>query len=282
VRIRGILLITLMALLLLVVPAQGAKLRSVSQTATAVGGTTAPAPVTTVVARCPKGTKALSGGYTTSMPHASSNLFLVSESLMTPNGAGWRVSGTEHFAAPAMDTVTAHVYCEKRSRALLLGSTIRTDSIPSLTGESTSNGAQCQEGTRAFSGGFSSHSSGAFFYSSSGSGPNWGASVSNIDGPSQGLYDVQAYCGRAKVTNTSATQTIGGPAGTAATTLARPCAKGSLPVGGGYQTSQPVGALDQGALVFDSHLAGKTWSISAVTLGAASQTVTAFGYCRPR
>jgi hypothetical protein len=281
-RARGTLLIAIAALALWAVPAEAAKLRSVRKTADAVVGSTAVAPLTTVVARCPKGTKAVSGGYTTSVPQLSSHWFTVSESIMTSNGNGWRVSGTEHSVAPATDTVTAHAYCEQRQRSLLTGSTIRTDFIPSEPGKTTGNTAQCPEATKVVSGGFTTGDPGAYFYSSFGSGRNWGVSVTRVSGTFESGYDVLGFCVRAKVKTVSAAQSLTGPAGTMSAALATPCPKGSALLGGGFQTSQPVLALENAALVFDDSLAGKAWRVSAVSTGGMPETVTAFGYCRPR
>jgi hypothetical protein len=268
--------------LVLSAPADAAKLRSVSETATAAGAPTGPGPVTTVVARCPKGTKALSGGYTTSVPQVSSHWFAVSESIMSSKGDAWRVSGTEHFAAPATDTVTAHVYCEKRRRPLLNGTTIRSDFIPSEPGRITGNTAQCPEATKVLSGGFTTHDPGAYFFASSGSGRNWGVGATRVTGTSESGFDVLGFCVPAKIRMISAGQPLVGPAGTTATALATPCPKGTLLLGGGFQTSQPVLALENAALVYDDSLAANAWRVSAVSTSGAPESVTAFGYCRPR
>jgi hypothetical protein len=277
----GILLITIAALVFAAVPAQAAKLRSVSSSVTAVGGGPGVHGATvTAVARCPKGTKALSGGYTTSTPQQEPLHYLtVSESVMTSRGDGWRVSGSEQAGAPATDTLTAHVTCEKRRRALLLGGTIRTDQIPSITGQSTSNSAECPEGTRVVSGGFRTHSTGAYFYASMGAGRDWGVGVTNIDGPAQDLYDVEAYCVQAKVKRVSVTQSVAG-IGSVASARATPCPKGTMLVGGGFAADQPAGGLEKGALVFNSGLAGTAWSVSAEDVSNALVGFSAVGYCR--
>src|SRR3954452_8940989 len=86
-------------------PADAAKLRTVSQSQLA--GANGSTERVTAVARCPKGTKAVSGGFTITPPSPGTpatvhspgvpgHLFVVNESIMTPRGDGWRVSGAEH------------------------------------------------------------------------------------------------------------------------------------------------------------------------------------------
>ncbi len=247
-----------------------------------MGGASGPGPAVTVVARCPKGTLAVSGGFTTSVPQVPTHWLAVAESAMTPRGNGWRVSGSEHYATPATDTISAHAYCEKRRRPLLLGGTIRTDFIPNVPGQGTGNAARCPQRMKALSGGFRTSSSQAYFFRSAGSGRNWNVEVMNLGGTFQDIYDVEAYCVRAKVQGLFAPQMAPGPAGAAATALTPGCQKGTLLRGGGFAAKPPTAGLANGALVFDDSLAGRLWSVSAVTTGGMGASCTVFGYCRPR
>lgn len=273
-------------------PAEAAKLRTVSQSQLA-GANGSNARVT-AVARCPKGTKAVSGGFTITPPSPGTpaapphspgipgHLFIVNESIMTPRGDGWRVSGAEQVQG-SLDGFTAYAYCEKRKRALLLGGTVRTDFVPTVSGQSTGNTARCPKGTTAISGGFSTLSPGAYFNRSRGAGRDWSVGVTTFDaGTSRDLYEVEAYCVRGKVRTTKAEDiTTGsfGPVAGVGAAMTSGCAKGGFVRGGGYG-SRPPGANLNGALVIGDVLGSKGWSVTFASLGVAQGPFTAFGYCR--
>jgi hypothetical protein len=272
-------------------PADAAKLRTVSQSQLAgANGSTARV---TAVARCPEGTKAVSGGFTITPPSpgtpatvhspgAPGHLFVVNESIMTPRGDGWRVSGAEHVQG-SLDGFTAYAYCEKRKRAVRVGGTVRTDSIPTEAGLSTGNTARCPKGTTAMSGGFSTTSLGAYFNRSRGAGRDWSVGVTTFAaGSSTDLYDVEAYCVRGKVRTTKAegiTPGSFGPVAGVGAAMTPGCAKGGFVRGGGYG-SPPPGANLNGALVIGDVLGSKGWSVTFASLSVAQGPFTAFGYCR--
>jgi hypothetical protein len=276
VRPKGTLLIVLAALALATAPADAAKLRTVTRSGVAGGGATGPGPTVTAVARCPKGTKAVSGGFTTSVPAIPSHWLLVSESIMTPRGDGWRVSGSEHYASPAFDGFTAFAYCEKRRRSILSGGTVRTDFIPSAPGQTTGNTARCPKHNTAISGGFRTSSTEAYFNRSRGFGSDWSVEVTNVGGTTHDLYDVEAYCVRGKVQRVKAD----GDAGVV-TTVTPSCSGGRFVRGGGYGATPPAGPLTTGPLVFANVLASRGWSVSVATIAGEPEHYTAFGYCRP-
>ena len=289
-RLTGFLVIALAALGLWVASADAAKLRTVARSGVVGGGATGPTGTTTVVARCPKGTKAVSGGFAISVPRIldaelSSRWFVVSESMMTPRGDGWRVSGSEHFPVPAISQFTAYAYCEKRRKSILVGGTARTDTIPSLVGQTTGNTARCPKGTAAISGGFKTSSTDAYFNRSSGSGRNWNVEVTNVGATTQNTYDVQAYCVRGKVQRVGAPVVIpdsGGPTSGAVTIAKTPgCRKGRFVRGGGYAASPPAAGLDSGPVVFGDVLARSGWKVSALSISGSPQSFSIFGYCRP-
>ena len=282
-----IIVIALAALALGAVPADAAKLRTVTQSGVAGGGATGAGPTVTAVARCPKGTKAVSGGFATSVPRIPGHWFVVSESIMTPRGDGWRVSGSEHYATPALDGFMAYAYCEKRRRSILVGGTVRSDSIPAVAGQTTGNTASCPKGTTAISGGFKTSSTGAYFNSSRGFGRNWSVEVTNIGPTPQDIYDVQAYCVRGKVQRVAATGVVpgsGGPTPGAVAIKETPVcsrSKGRFVRGGGYGANPPAVGLVSGPLVFGDVLTLPGWSVSVETIDGAAQSFAAFGYCRP-
>jgi hypothetical protein len=290
-RPRVLLFAALAVLALAAAPADAAKLRTVVQSGVVGGGVTGPTGTTTAVARCPKGHKAVSGGFTTSVPRIlgaglSSRWFVVSESMMTPRGDGWRVSGSEHFPAPAISEFTAYAYCEKRKKSILMGGTARTDTIPSMAGQTTGNMATCPQGTTAIDGGFKTASTSAYFNRSSGSGRNWSVEVTSVGSTPQATYDVRAYCVRGKVQRVQGSDVIpgsggSGPGGEGTVAKTPGCAKGRFVRGGGYAASPPAAGLTSGAVVFGDVLARGGWKVSAQTISGSPQSFSVFGYCRP-
>ncbi len=283
-RPRGTLLIVLAVLALAAAPADAAKLRTVTQGGVAGGGATGAGPTVTAVARCPKGTKAVSGGFTSSVPAIPSHWLVISESIMTPKRDGWRVSGSEHYATPAIDSFGAYAYCEKRRRSILSGGTVRTDFIPSVPGQTTGNTARCPRHTSAISGGFRTSSTEAYFNRSRGFGDDWSVEVTNVGGTTQDPYDVEAYCVRGKVQRAAATGIVpgGGPTPGIVTITETPvCSNGRFVRGGGYGASPPAAGLVSGPLVFRSAFVSPGWSVAAETINGSSQSYAAFGYCRP-
>jgi hypothetical protein len=290
-RTRALLATAAAVTALAAAPADAAKIRTVTRSGVVGGGLTGPTGTTTAVARCPKGTKAVSGGFTTSVPRVaggltSSRWFVVSESMMTPRGDGWRVSGSEHLPMPAISEFTAYAYCEKRRKSILMGGTARTDTIPNVAGQTTGNTANCPKGTTAISGGFKTPSTGAYFNRSSGSGRNWSVEVTSLGSTPQDTYDVQAYCVRGKVQRVGASGVIrgsagNGPGGEGTVAKTPGCAKGRFVRGGGYGASPPAATLTSGAVVFGDVLARSGWQVSAQTINGSPQSFSVFGYCRP-
>ncbi len=247
-RRTRILLIVFASLAFGAAHADAAKLRTVVRSGVAGGGATGAGPTVTAVARCPKGTKAVSGGFTTSVPRilgasTSSRWFVVSESIMTPRGDGWRVSGSEHYPSPAASEFTAYAYCEKRRKSILVGGTVRTDTIPSVVGQTSGNTARCPKGTTAISGGFRTSATDAYFNRSRGFGRDWSVEVTNVGATLPGLYDVEAYCVRGKVRRVKADGDRPGSGGFTtgpwhdATTVVR---GGRFVRGGGYGATPPA------------------------------------------
>lgn len=275
-------MIALAVLVLEAVPADAAKLRTVARSGVSAGLPTGPGVTTTVVARCPKGTKAVSGGFTTSVPRFPGRWFVVSESMMTSKGDGWRVSGAEHDPFPAVSEFWAYAYCEKRKRSILVGSTTRTGFTPGVAGQTTGNSATCPKGTTAISGGFKTRSISAYFNRSQGSGRNWSVEVTNAGPAPVDSYDVQAYCVRGKVRRVDASGIVpGSPPEGVATTATPGCGKKRFVRGGGYGAFPPAAFQVRGPVVFGDILNPTGWKVSAVSIDGTQDAYTAFGYCRP-
>jgi hypothetical protein len=263
--------------LALAAPADAGKLHVASPITVVNGGPGGRGASVSAVAHCPKGTKAIAGGYETSRPQSLARRVVVQESRMV-KGAAWRVTGFEVAAAPAADGIIAHVYCGKRKRALSVGSPIRTDFVPE-PGQSTSSAAECSPHTTAFSGGFSALGSDVNFFRSRRSGRFWEVGVTNASGSGGAPYLAEAYCGRGKVITRSATVPSGVPGDLGGSAAAAKCPEGTFPRGGGFDSPEPAGGLAMAALVFQTALFGKTWIASAIST-TQGPTVTAYEYCR--
>jgi hypothetical protein len=278
VLIKGTLIVTALALLAGAPAAQAAKLRIATNTITVNGGAGSRGVPVSAVARCPKGTKAVAGGYETSPPQSPARRVAVVESIMV-KGTGWRVTGFESAPAPASDGLTAYAYCGKRKRALMVGSPIRTDFIPE-PGHSTSSAAKCPPHTSAFSGGFSAPSGDVYFFRSRRDGRFWEAGVTNVSGSGGAPYTVEAYCGRGKVITRRMTQPVADP-GTGQVTATPPrCPKRTRALSGGFDSAETTGSLSIATLVFRTRLLGGTWIASGVSGGVAGAVVSSYSYCR--
>jgi hypothetical protein len=277
-RARGILIVAVIALSVSAEPAGAAKVRHATASAVAMGGTADGGPQVTAVARCPKGTKALSGGYTTSVPQVPNHWLAVNESAMTSKGDGWRVSGFEYYAAPASDTLVAHAYCEKRRTALSIASPVRTDFIPDAPDTSTSSGVECPRHTSTISGGFRTLARNAYFFESRPFGSrDWSVGVTNVGGAGGIPYIAEAYCAATRVLPRMAKRVFTGSASVATT----PCPKRSRVGGGGFAVSLPIFTpLLHAALVYDTRLSGRAWSVTAAISGSGQSQVRSITVCR--
>jgi hypothetical protein len=272
------------AALLVAGPASGAKggkgPREASATATATGAFN----IATATARCPSKTKAVAGGYTTSLPSMPNHWLNVYESQRVGQNQ-WRVSGVEYFPAPAADSLTAYVYCE------VLKAKVR--SVPvSVPLTSTPNGstsvlALCPSGSRALSGGFVTPASNAadksYVSRSTVVGQNgWVVDATNLAGATARTIFGYVYCAKlGKAQQRSASVAVLGPANSFRTVITPACPARTFPRGGGFATSTPVGGLSGAALVYETKRAGGSWTTSASASGnATSSTMVGTSLCR--
>jgi hypothetical protein len=276
VRAREILLTAIALLTASAVPAEAASVPS--PIVVVNGGPGGRGVSVSTVARCPKGRKAVAGGYETSAPQSLTHRAVVQESRMV-KGVAWRVTGFEAGPSPAFDALKAYVYCGKLRRALAVGSPIRTDFVPD-PGQSTSSAAECPPHTTAFSGGFSAEGSDVNFFRSRRSGRFWEVGVTNVSGSGGAPYVSEAYCGRGKVITRSGTLPSRLPGEPGGSVDPAKCPRGTSPRSGGFDTPEPTGGVATTAFIFQSALFGKTWIATAASFTVPAPTVTGYEYCR--
>jgi hypothetical protein len=271
------------AALLFAVPASGAKggkgLRQASATATATGAFG----VGTATARCPGKTKAVAGGYTTTLPSIPSHWLNVHESQRIGQNQ-WRVSGAEYFPF-ASDALTAYVYCEPlktRVRSVSVNAPLTTTAHTS-----TSVLALCPSGTRALSGGFitpASNGADASYVSRSTvvGQKGWVVDTTNLAGVTARTIFGYVYCARVrKALQRTASTPVLGPANSFRTVITPACPANTTSRGGGFATSAPVGGLAGTALVYETKRAGNSWTTSAsASSNSTSSTMVGTSICR--
>ncbi len=267
-------------------PVQGApkgklpKLPEVTVTASATGAFN----VATATATCPKGRKAISGGYTTSAPSIPNHWLNVYESQRVGQNA-WRVSGVQYFPAPATDTLAAHVYCDTL-RGKIATSSAAVPLTATLHG-TTSVLALCPAGTKMLSGGFATPAANAMDASYvSRSAPagasGWVVDATNLSGTAARNVTGLANCLKlAKAKQISEEVAVLGPANTTRSVRTPACPKNTIVRGGGFATSTPVSGLQATALVYESRRVGATWVSSASASGnSTSSTLVSTALCR--
>ena len=256
----------------------GAKLRTATATASASGAFD----LATAVAVCPKGTKVLGGGYTTSLPAVGSHWLNVHASQRS-GGRGWRVSGVEYFAGS--DTLTAYAYCAPLD--IKIKARTGQVAIPTTAGSGTAVQALCPNRTTALSGGFSTDpataSDSSLISRSVGvSASRWVVDATRLTGAAGRTLSAHVYCApKAKLRTRFEDTAVAGPLGSTHTATSPGCPKGTGLTGGGFATSSPVGGLLNAALVYETKRAGSGWTSSATpSSGTTSITLVTNAYCR--
>jgi hypothetical protein len=254
-----------------------AKLRTAKAEATASGAFN----LATATARCPKGTRVVSGGYTTTAPALPSSWLNVHESQRVGSGQ-WRVSAAQHFGGSA--SLTAYAYCQAFKGKIVARSA--QAALPATANDGVVAQAICPGKTKAISGGFSTEPSSAtdsslITRSIAAFGNRWIADATRLSGTAARTLNSHVYCANAKVKNRSATVAVVAPANAGHTATTPKCPKGKSARGGGFATSAPVGGLGNAALVYESRRAGAAWSTSAAaSSGTTAITLQTGAYCR--
>ena len=270
------------ALALSATPASGAKGATKLRTGTATANVSSAFGVASATAVCPKGTKVLGGGYTTSVPAVGSHWLNVYESQRS-GGRGWSVSAAEAFGGS--DTLTAYAYCAPLNVKIRARS--EQAAIPATAGSGTVVQALCPKGNIALSGGFSTEpataSDSSLISRSVGAARSrWVVDATRLAGAAARSVFAHAYCApKAKLATRFEDAAVAGPLGSTHTAVSPGCPKGTGLTGGGFATSTPVGGLLNSALVYETKRAGSGWTSSATPSSAATSiTLVTNAYCR--
>lgn len=238
-----------------------------------------------VEATCPKGTKALSGGFATEWDAASlvTSPFLEVNQSQRSGRRGW--VGEAFNDQPAGD-LTSFAYC-RASKKL----TRMTDTVPSPVGQFVTATAECPPGTRVISGGFAGSPTDAvgdtpvLYISESrrATKRTWEASAHG-NGNEPGELTAIAYCAKGpKLKQRADSGLVGGdpPAEQTAELLAR-CKRKERIVAGGFGSTDNSGEATPRVLT--SRKQGKRGWAETVILGSngLNTEVTAYAYCEKK
>lgn len=259
----------------------------VTGTASASSATTG---VLTAVAVCPKGTKAVGGGYL-AQPQTSANDFLNPLESRREGARAWLFSAYRvdiAGAGPAM-SITAEAYCRARPGNLAE----RAAAVTILGGASTGAPvATCPVGRSPASLGFSitppvtPNEFDSALYDSllAGAVGSVMRAVNLATDPETTTFTSRAYC-QGKGKKPPATVTGAGTVSTtpfvSASAVTSPCRGKRDSFAGGFSTPAFVGNPAGLVTITESRRAGKAWQVTATRLGGgtAAMPVAAFGYC---
>ena len=269
--------------------AAAAKTRVAAGTATLTGGGAAG----TAKATCPRGTVAVSGGFSQSPPaDVAANHYVDIHESHRVGGRGWKVSGVQ---VGGTTTLTAYAYCRVQNAPKEV---IKSFPLSALARSEATAIATCPGGYKAISGGFKvpqlvptpSQSFITFLTDAELFGKHqWVVTGvrSGVTAPSDGTVTAYGYCARGS-TPKRKRKTITGvslvkpPHAITADTGA--CAKGTKPISGGLRAPYTQTGANRGlTLVTDWLLIGKAWRISGLPFGGVDGiqvSLTAIANCR--
>ena len=256
----------------------GSKLRTGIARASASG----PFDFASATAVCPKGTKVLGGGYSTSVPSVGSHWLNVFESQRS-GARAWSVSGAQYYAGS--DAFSAFAYCAP------LNVKIRARSaqvaMPATAGAGAVVQALCPKGNIALSGGFLTQAANAtdsslVTRSIGASRTSWVVDATRLTGATPRTLTAHVYCApKAKLATRFDGIAVTGPLGSTYDAVTPGCPKGTGLTGGGFATSTPVGGLLNSALVYETRRSGSGWTSTATpSSDTTSMTLVTNAYCR--
>jgi len=263
------------------VDAEGAKRRPIGKIRTGQSTVSIPAvqgAIGTATATCPTGTKAVSGGFSTSpVPNELSVI-----SSKRSGRRAWTASVQQTTNNAALAELTTFVYCDRRLRRAPVASAPL--SIPSGLPQTAT--ASCPLGRRAISGGFEIATditftgAGTVLASRRSQPGEWSVTLQNINGPSTELT-AYAYCtrrpGRLREREGAATLPDSGSPITTATAITASCPKRIGARSGGFSIAATGGGNNYS--VFESRRAGRRWRFSVRNFGQPPTPLTALAYC---
>jgi hypothetical protein len=254
------------------------------RTATATDTAVADAEVATATAKCPKGSRAISGGFTVQFDGYAG--LVIWESRRVSN-RGWRVSATKDGVPSRV--LVAYAYCRKRFPKI--STKFASRSIPATKNAEAQASAACPAGKTAISGGFLLPAPNLadpmphfnlMRQSLRDAGQSWTATASNITGdPGQSVRS-EVYCAkRPKLRHVSATAPLAHNAYESATVASANCRGARKTQSGGFTTANSAGAIAGIGMLTGFRRSGKkAWSLSTTTLSlTATDTMAVDGYC---
>jgi hypothetical protein len=244
------------------------------------------------LAKCPKGTRAIAGGYSQSPPASlvGTSMIDVSDSYRQ-SARTWIVSGTQ--VAGGSGQLTAHAYCARgigKVKAAVLPLPLAAAPRSEVTAT-----AECPGKTKSISGGYRKppFSSGSFVFLSDNERANphsWTVTAvrGSVGAVSAGTVYSVAYCVKAVKVDTAfanAPVLVSTAPSVPATVSAPRCPKKAT-FSGGFRSPYVQGGADRGAfLVTDALVSAKVWSVSGLAFGGPGAAglpinVGVLGYCR--
>lgn len=239
-----------------------------------------PGQATSATAVCPKGRRAVGGGF--DLPFSSTAGFVIYESLRA-GARGWRTSAFSGGGASAGLSFTSSVYCRRLAKPILdiaAGAPV----APVLNATATATARCPGSKSTLISGGFSSGAPTgpgviAVPYASFGSGRVWSYSAIN-NSPTARTLIAHAYCAKGVQTPLTVLGAVSrtAPSFTGTSVSSTTCPKGRRLSAGGFIGSQPSGMTF--GLVTESRISGRSWVGEAFNVGAAGTvSLTVQGIC---
>ena len=227
---------------------------------------------------CPKGTKAVSGGFKTEFFGIDLDFpFIPIEASRRTGSRGWTSSGFNDGTAEG--DLTSFAYCRKQRLKAA------TDTVPAPVGEFVTAHATCPAGTKIVSGGF-----GASPVDTVGTTPvlyvsesrratkrRWEASAFS-NGNEHGELKAAAYCAKGKTPKARHASTTLDSATPSAKVIAR-CKRRERVVSGGFGSPDDSGEATPRFLT-SKRVGKRRWAVSAFYgNNGAPIAITAYAYC---
>lgn len=246
----------------------------------------------TAVATCPKGTRALSGGYSATPPsivNAPVQLALIYESRRL-SARSWQASAAQ--LGPGSSTLTAYAYCAKdfgkvKERSVSVA-------LPTPSRSEATSAARCPKGSRAISGGFqvpalTTTGRLVFITDHEMLGSNsWQVNgVRSAVDADPGQVVAFVYCASgadaAKVKTATTSVVTAAGAERFPVAITGRCGKPLTAVGGGFRAPYATSGVNrETTFVTESRRSGRSWQVAGFAPGGNGLTLnlTALGYCR--
>jgi hypothetical protein len=227
------------------------------------------------VARCPRGSHAISGGWFMTDPEETGLLVFKSRRVRK---RGWAIKAIQATADSFDTDLLAFAYCDDDAPRARRASAIRT--VPS--GETRSAAAECPGRRKAVAGGFSvpvdaEFNEGGFPVESQRIGKKTWRVAAHAPNPEGATLTTYAYCGKrvGRLRERSGSSPIG-DIGDYGSARSGRCPKGIGARSGGFSLDDQTDALFSIPL---SHRDGRGWRVSVRNFGGSATVLRSFAYC---